>query len=59
MIYLRKKGERARKMHKKQRAPHILFDKSKFPPCLRVYAFSFLYYTIHKFIFTTGEEAAA
>ncbi|MFR2495320.1 MAG: hypothetical protein ACLTBF_06365, partial [Christensenellales bacterium] len=41
-----KKGERARKMHKKQRAPHILFDKSKFPPCLRVYAFSFLYYTI-------------
>lgn len=46
MIYLRKKGERARKMHKKQRAPHILFDKSKFPLRLRVYAFSFLYYTI-------------
>ena len=34
--------------------PHVLFDKTKFPSRFRVYAFPFLYYTIHKFIFTTG-----
>lgn len=54
-----KKDDCRPKLHKKYRMPHVLFDKTKFPPCFRVYAFPFLYYTIHKFIFTTGEEAAA
>ncbi|MFR2019961.1 MAG: hypothetical protein ACLS6G_05365 [Christensenellales bacterium] len=53
-----KKDDCRPKLHKKYHASRS-FDKTKFPPCFRVYAFPCLYYTIHKFIFTTGEEAAA